>query len=89
MNSLTLAIINDGKGYAERVALARRSLAGTPNRLTAQSWLALVSDQDRLEQRRYGAEYSLADILESVAELHAYYADHVREIDAEPKGAAA
>lgn len=52
MNSLTLAIVNDGATYPDRLGIARQ-----------------------VEPRPF------AELLQCVAELEAYYANHVAEID--------
>lgn len=78
MNSLTLAIVNDGDTYRERLSIAREPQA----RRRLASWSRMVAGAEMREQWKFGADpRPFAELLQSVADLERYYADHVAEID--------
>lgn len=78
MNSLTLAIVNDGATYPDRLGIARQ--VEPRRRLT--SWSRMVDRVEFREQLNFGAEpRPFAELLQCVAELEAYYSNHVAEID--------
>lgn len=77
MNTLTLAIVSDGNGYPERLAIARFP----ESRRRFVRWAQLVSHEAFRSERRFGDKHSFAMLAETMTELEAYYAEHVAEID--------
>lgn len=77
MNTLTLAIVNDGDTYAERLRIART----VKSRKRVWLWGNLVDRFAGRLERQFGDMHSFAMIMETVTDLEAYYSDHVAEID--------
>ncbi len=77
-NDLSLCIINDGKTYQLRLAIAQ----GRIEPLKAQQWVRYTGDMARAHTNQFKEAFSAADILAVAAEMEEYYADHIKELGA-------
>jgi hypothetical protein len=83
---LLLAVVNDGRTYQGRLAIARRQRAAgdmdtNAAAQAASSWLVHASAKAREITRELAVTFTAAEILDAARQLSAYYAEHIVEVD--------